>query len=68
MNKNKFRYYTTYVDGSASTVNNKMCNDESATHVIIETTYGCNTMLQFTKTNSSDFKQQKLQAGFAFNL
>ena len=43
-------------------VNNHLCLDEKATHVVVETTYGCNALLVFTKTNSSR-SDEKLLAG-----
>lgn len=43
-------------------VNNQLCLDEKATHVVVETTYGCNALLLFTKTNSSK-SEEKVIAG-----
>ena len=60
VNTNKFQYSTTTVDGAQSKVNTEMCKDKTATHVVVETTMGCNAFLLFTKSNSSRSEERKV--------
>ena len=60
VNTNKFQYSTTTVDGSQSKLNTAMCKDTKATHVIVETTLGCNAFLLFTKRNSNRAEERKV--------
>ena len=50
---------TTYLDSSTSIVNINMC-EKDATHVVTETTWGCNVYMSFITEKSSKFEDKEI--------